>query len=181
MRCLLYKCDLKVGSRGISTYLEHCRGVIHHKLDCLVRSRRGLVLRRRTGALMSAAEAAVMEELRGLSLPEVEVCPSFSVREVFAVEARGESIWDSGVPEVPDNERSLRLFVCFVLDALYRGDDVTSLTQLWDSVATTDVSYQSLLSGGCQKDVVVRIFYMCCMSYMFCFSLYYIFVHAFRS
>ena len=182
VRCLLCKCDLKVGSRGISTYLEHCRGVIHHKLDCLVRSRRGLVLRRRTGALMSAAEAAVMEEeLRGLSLPEVEVCPSFSVREVFAVEARGESIWDSGVPEVPDNERSLRLFVCFVLDALYRGDDVTSLTQLWDSVATTDVSYQSLLSGGCQKDVVVRIFYMCCMSYMFCFSLYYIFVHAFRS
>ena len=82
---------------------------------------------------------------------------------------------------MPDNERSLRLFVCFVLDALYRGDDVTSLTQLWDSVATTDVSYQSLLSGGCQKDVVVRIFYMCCMSYMFCFSLYYIFVHAFRS
>ena len=81
VRCLLCKCDLKVGSRGISTYLEHCRGVIHHKLDCLVRSRRGLVLRRRTGALMSAAEAAVMEEeLRGLSLPEVEVCPPFSVR-----------------------------------------------------------------------------------------------------
>ena len=93
MRCLLCKCDLKVGSRGISTYLEHCRGVIHHKLDCLVRSRRGLVLRRGTGALMSAAEAAVMEEeLRGLSLPEVEVCPSFSIREVFAVEARVSGI-----------------------------------------------------------------------------------------
>ena len=183
VRCLLCKCDLKVGSRGISTYLEHCRGVIHHKLDCLVRSRRGLVLRRRSGALMSAAEAAVMEEeLRGLSLPEVVVCPPFSVREVFAVEARGESIWNSGVPEVPDNERSLRLFLCFVLDALYRGGDVTSLAQLWDSVATTDVSYQSLLSGGCRKeDVVVRMFYMCYMNYMFCFSLLYIFVHVFRS
>ena len=60
--CLFCKCDLKVGSSGISTYLE---------LDCLVRSRRGLLLRRRTGALMSASEAAVMEEeLRGLSLPE---------------------------------------------------------------------------------------------------------------
>ena len=80
VRCLFCKCDLKVGSRGISTYLEHCRGVIHHKLDCLVRSRRGLLLRRRTGALMSALEAAAMEEeLRGLSLPEVEVCPPFSV------------------------------------------------------------------------------------------------------
>ena len=122
--------------------------------------RRGLLLRRRTGALMSASEAAAMEEeLRGLSLPEVEVCPPFSVREVFAVEARGDNIWDSGVPEVTDDERSLRLFVCFVLDAMYRGGDVTCLTQLWDSVATTDVSYQSLLGGGCRKDVVVRIFY----------------------
>ena len=169
VRCLFCKCDLKVGSRGISTYLEHCRGVLHHKLDCLVRSRRGLFLRRRNGALMSASEAAAMEEeLRGLSLPEVEVCPSFSVREVFAVEARGESIWDSGVPEVPDNERSLRLFLCFVLDALYRGGDVTSLTQLWDLVATTDVSYHCLLSGGCRKeDVVVSMIYMCCMNYMF--------------
>ena len=183
VRCLLCMYDLKVGSRGISTYLEHCRGVIHHKLDCLVRSRRGLVLRRLTSALMSAAEAGVMEEeLRGLSLPEVEVCPPFSVREVFAVEARGESIWDSGVPEVPDNERSLKLFLCSVLDAMYRDGDVTSLTQLWDSVATTDVSYQSLLSGGCRKeDVVVRIFYMFYMSYMFCFSFLRIFVHVFRS
>ena len=169
MRCLFCKCDLKVGSRDISTYLEHCREVIHHKLACLVRSRRGLILRRRTGALMGASEAAALEEeLRGLSLPEVEVCPPFSVREVFAVEARADSIWDSGVSEVTDNERSLQLFLCFVLDALYRGGDVTSLTQLWDSVATIDVSYQSLLGGGCRKEnVVVRIFYMCCMSYMF--------------
>ena len=168
VRCLLCKSDLKVRSRGISTYLEHCRGVIHHKLDCLVRSRRGLFLRRRTGALMSASEAAAMEEeLRGLALPDVEVCPAFSVREVFAVEARGGSIWDSGVPEVPDNERSFRLFLCFIVDGLYRGGDVTSLTHLWDSVATTDVSYQRLLSGGCRKeDVVVRIFYMCYIYYM---------------
>ena len=69
------------------------------------------------GSAMSAAEASVMEEeLRGLSLLEVEVCLSFSVEEVFAVDARGESIWDSGVPEVPDNERSLKLFLCFVLE-----------------------------------------------------------------
>ena len=96
------------------------------------------------------------------------MCPSFSVREGFAVEARGDSIWDSGVPEVPDNERSLRLFLCFVVDALYRSGDVTSLSQMWDSVATTDVSYQSLLGGGCRKeDAIVRIFYMCCICYMY--------------
>ena len=57
------------------TFLEHCRGVIHHRLDCLVRSRRGLSLQRRTGAVMSATEAADMgEELRGLFVPEVELC-----------------------------------------------------------------------------------------------------------
>ena len=98
VRCLRCRSDLKVGSRGISTYLEHCRGVIHHKLDCLVRSRRGLFLRRRTGAVMSATGAADLEEeLRGLSLPDVKVWSSFSVREVFAVEARDDSIWDLGV------------------------------------------------------------------------------------
>ena len=88
------------------------------------------------------------EELRGLSVPDVELCPAFSVREVFAVETRGNSIWDSGVSEVPDNERRLRLLFCFVVDALYCGGDVTSLAHLSDSVATTDVAYQSLLSGG---------------------------------
>ena len=168
VRCLLCRCDLKVGSRGISTFLEHCRGVIHHRLDCLVRSRRGLFLRRRTGAVMSAAEAGDMgEELRGLAVPDVELCPAFSVREVFSVEARGGSIWDSGVSEVPDNARSLRFFLCFVVDALYRGGDVTALTHLWDSVAMTDVGYQSLLSGDSRKkDVIVSACYMFFMCYM---------------
>ena len=168
VRCLLCRCDLKVGSRGISTFLEHCRGVIHHRLDCLVRSRRGFFLRRRTGAVMSAADAADMgEELRGLAVPEVELCPAFSVRDVFSVEARGGSIWDSGVPEVPDNARSLRFFLCFVIDALYRGGDVAAFTHLWDSVAMTDVGYQSLLGGGSRKeDVIVSACYMFFMCYM---------------
>ena len=178
VRCLLCRCDLKVGSQGISTFLEHCRGVIHYKLDCSVRSRRGLLLCRRTGAVMSATEAADMgKELRGLSVLDVELCPAFSVREVFAVEARGDSIWDSGVSEVPNNERSLRPSLCFVVDALYRGGDVTSLTRLWDSVATSDVAYQSLLSGGSRKeDLIVNIccmYFMCYMwVYMSCDGLY---------
>ena len=170
VRCLLCRCDLKVGSRGISTFLEHCRGVIHHRLDCLVRLRRGLLLRRPTGAVMRVAEAAPMvEELRGLSVPDLEVCPSFSVQDVFRIESGGGSIWSSTVQEVPDTERSLRMFLCVVVDALYRGGDVTGLTSLWDSLSTTDVSYGSLFGGGCRKeDVVVSI---CFMSYMFaCFT-----------
>ena len=164
VRCLLCRCDLKVGSRGISTFLEHCRGVIHHKLDCIVRLRRGLLLRRPTGAVMRVAEAAQME-LRGLSIPDVEVCPSLSVQDVFRIESGGGSIWRSTVQEVPDTERSLRMFLCVVVDALYRGGDVTDLTSLWDSLATTDVSYGSLFGGRCRNEVVVVS--ICFMSYMF--------------
>ena len=166
VRCLLCRRDLKVGSRGISSYLEHCRGVIHHKLDCLVRVRRGVLLRRPTGAVMGVVEAAQMvEELRGLSVPDVEVCPALSVQDVFRNESGGGSIWSSTVQEVPDTERSLRMFLCVVVDALYRGGDVTGLTDLWDSLSTTDVSYGSLFGGGCRKeDLVVSI---CFMNYMY--------------
>ena len=166
VRCLLCSCDLKVGSRGISTYLEHCRGVIHHRQDCLVRLRRGLLLRRPTGGVMRMAEAAQMgEELRGLSVQDLEVCPALSVQDVFRIESGGGSIWSSTVQDVPDTERSLRMFLSVVVDALYRGGDVTGLTKLWDSLSATDVSYGSLFGGGCRKeDVVVSI---CFMSYMF--------------
>ena len=83
VRCLWCRLDLKIERCGISTCLEHCRGVFHHKLDCLVRFRSGLFLRRRTGAIMSAREAAVMEEeLRGLSVPDVEErCARLSLLE----------------------------------------------------------------------------------------------------
>ena len=165
VRCLLCRRDLKVGSRGISTYLEHCRGVIHHRLGCLVRLRRGMLLRRPTGAVMGVLEAARMvEELRGLSVPDVEVCPALSVPDVFRIESGGGSIWSSTVQEVPDTERSLRMFLCVVVDALYRGGDVTGLTDLWDSLSTTDVSYRSLFGGGCRKEDVVVI--ICFMNYM---------------
>ena len=169
MRCLLCRRDLKAGSRGISTYLEHCRGVIHHKLDCLVRLRRGLFLRRPTGAVMGVVEAAQMvEELRGLSVPDVEVCPALSVQDVFRIESGGGSIWSSTVQEVPDTERSLKMFLCVVVDALYRGDDVTGLIDLWESLSTTD---RSLFGGGCRKEDVVVI--ICFMNYIY--TCYYMF------
>ena len=172
MRRLLCRRDLKVGSRGISTYLEHCRGVIHHRLDCLVRLRRGMLLRRPTGAVMGVLEAAQMvEELRGLSVPDVEVCPALSVPDVFRIESGGGSIWSFDRAGRADTERSLRMFLCVVVDALYRGGDVTGLTDLWDSLSTTDVSYRNFFGGGCRKeDVVVIIFFM---NYMY--TCYYMF------
>ena len=131
-----------------------------------MRLRRGLLLRRPTGAVMRVAEATQTgEELRGLSVPDLEVCPALSVQDVFRIESEGGSIWSSTLLEVPDTERSLRMFLCVVAVALYRGGDVTGLTNLWDSLSTTDVSYGSLLGGGCRKeDVVVSIGFM---SYMF--------------
>ena len=131
-----------------------------------MRLRRGLLLRRPTGgAVMRVAEAAqVVEELRGLSVPDVEVCPSLSVQDVFRIESGGGSIWSSTVQEVPDTERSLRMLLCVDVDALYRGGDVTDLTSLWDSLATRDVSYGILFGGGCRnEDVVVSICFMCYM------------------
>ena len=81
-----------------------------------MRSLHGLFLRRRTGADMSATEAADMEEeLRVLFMPDVEVCPAFSVREVFAVEARGGSIWTRVWPK------------CLITSA----DCVCSCVSLW--------------------------------------------------
>ena len=90
IQCVLCRSNIKVGSRGISTFLEHCRGVIHHRVDCLLRLRRGLGLRRRTGTLMDPDEVAHWEEeLRGFSLFEIETCPAFSVQVVLVVEADG--------------------------------------------------------------------------------------------
>ena len=57
VRCLLSEQDVKIASRGITTFLEHRRGIRHHRLDCLIRLRRGLALRRRDGTFMSESES----------------------------------------------------------------------------------------------------------------------------
>ena len=94
VRCLLCKQDVRVASRGITTFFEHCRGVTHHRLDCLTRVRRGLSLRRRDGTLMSEAEsAAFVATMAGESVPQVEVCPDTSVLEALRIEAEGSSVW----------------------------------------------------------------------------------------
>ena len=101
---------------------------------------------------MKVAEAAQMgEQLRGLSVPDLEVCPALSVQDVFRIESEGRSIWSSTVQEVPDTERSLRMFLCVVVDALYRGGDVTGLTSLWDSLSTTDCRMEVFSEADAEK------------------------------
>ena len=93
VRCLLCKQDVRIASRGITTFWEHCRGIRHHRLDCLIRLKRGLASRKRDGTLMSESEAeACAALLAGESIPVVEVCPNLSVLEVLRLEMEGRSL-----------------------------------------------------------------------------------------
>ena len=70
------------------------------------------------------------EELRGFPLRDIETSPAISVQEVLAVEAGGGNVWGEGIPEVTDCDRSLQLFLCFMVGALCRSGDVTAITGL---------------------------------------------------
>ena len=93
VRCLLCKQDVRIASRGITTFYEQCRGVRHNRLDCLTRLLRGLSLRKRDRKLMSEAEfAAFFSTVAGESVPQVEVCPDTTVLEALHIEAEGGSV-----------------------------------------------------------------------------------------
>ena len=94
VRCLLCKQEVRIASRGITTFWEHCGGIRQHRLDCLVRLRRGLALRKRDGTLMSESEAdACAAMLAGENVPLVEACPNLSVIEALQTESEGRSMW----------------------------------------------------------------------------------------
>ena len=153
VRSLLCKQDVKVASRGITTFFEHCRGMRHHKLDCLVRLRRGLALRKRDGTLMSEAEAdACAGMLSGESVPVVETCPSVSIYEALQTEAAGGSVWGSqqGSDDV-DQTESGRLFVCLVIDAIYHECDFASVQHLWDLLVASNGQHSVLFGATCRE------------------------------
>ena len=163
MRCLLCKQDVRVASRGITTFFEHCRGVTHHRLDCLTRVRRGLSLRRRDGTLMSEAEsAAFVATMVGESVPQVEVCPDTSVLEALRIEAEGSSVWRDECEASEDRQvESVRLFLCLVVDSMYRGCDFSSVQHLWDLIVASNRRHLSLVGAGCQEsDVLVILFHL---------------------
>ena len=102
--------------------MEHCRGLQHHRLDCLVRLRRGLALRDRDGNLMSVSDSVAQSALlEGVSVPIVERCPDVTPAEVFQMELAGKPVWENlEQDESEGQERTVRLFLCLVIDALYR-------------------------------------------------------------
>ena len=144
VRCLLCKQDVRIASRGITTFWEHCRGFRHHRLDCLVRLRRGLALRKRDGTLMSEAEADLCgANLAGETVPTVEVCPNLTVLEVLQAELDGRSVWGErhDVDDVVQTE-NVRLFICLVVDAIYRDCNFTSVQHLWDLMVASNSQHQ---------------------------------------
>ena len=158
VRCLLCKQDVKIASRGITTFWEHCRGFRHHRLDCLIRLRRGLPLRKRDGTLMSVTESdRCVADLAGEMVPVVEVCPNMSVEEVLQTELNGRSVWgeSQSIDGVVQTE-SVRLFVCLVVDAIYRDCNFTSIQHLWDLMVAS-ISQHSVLFGSACRDSDVLV------------------------
>ena len=159
VRCLLCRQDVRIASRGITTFWEHCRGIRHHRLDCLVRLRRGLALRRRDGTLMSKAEADVCgAALTGESVPLIETCPDVTVLEALQIEASDGSVWGArqGSEDV-DQTESVRVFVCLVIDAVYRDCNFASVQHLWDLMVASNSQHSILFGATCRESDVLVI------------------------
>ena len=171
VRYLLCKQDAKIASRGITTFWEYCRGMRNHRLHCLVRLRRGLALRKQDGTLMSEAECdACAATLAGETVTVVDSCPSVTVIEALQIEAAGRSVWgDLCAADDSVQIKSLRLFVCLVVDAMYRDCDFSSVRHLWDLMVSSNSQHAVLFGAACREaDVLVIKFFVHCMSCYMC-------------
>ena len=160
VRCLLCKRDIKVASRGITTILEHCWWLRQHRLGCLLRLKLRLVLRRKDGVVMSKTEAdGCRAQMEGVTVPDIEECPNLSVSEVFKLDYEGKPVWDDLQFDGDDNrERTIRLFVCLVIDSAYRDCHLVSVSSLWDVIVASDLQHSSLFGQGCRvRDVLVTM------------------------
>ena len=91
------------------------------------------------------------------SVPQVEVCPDTTVLEALQIEAEGGSVWRDGSEVSEDRQvESVRLFLCLVVDAMYRDCDFSSVRYLWDLIVASNRQHSSLFGAGCQDlDVLV--------------------------
>ena len=155
VRCLLCCRDIKVASRGITTFGEHCRSERHHKLDCQWRMQRGLRLRTRSGSLMPDDEEKMQKELlAGLSVPEFEKCPDFTAMEVLSMEAAGSSVWNQ-VSRVGEGDVvSSRTFVCLLIDAVHRDGSSDSVASMWESLVSLNDKLIGLMGSTCTAVLV---------------------------
>ena len=77
------------------------------------------LLRHRDKTLMTSDEAAECRtEYEGVSVPKIEMCPSYSVSEVFELEVAARAVWEEEQYEEAGTEQTMQLFVWLVLDAI---------------------------------------------------------------
>ena len=159
VRCLLCRQDVRIASRGITTFWEHCRGVRNHQLDCLVRLRRGLALRKGDGTLMSKSEADECNAtLIGEAVPVIEVCPNVTVLEALQIESAGGSVWGAmRSSDDVDQTESVRLFVCLVINAIYQDCNFASVRHLWDLMVASNGQHSVLFGATCRESDVLII------------------------
>ena len=86
----------------------------------------------------------------------METCPPLSVIEVFELEGPGRPVWSDEQEGDDWPERTVRLFVCFVVDVLYRDCQFTSVTNLWEVLVVSDPQHAVLFGANCGlADVMV--------------------------
>ena len=108
VRCFVCRRDVKVSSRGKTSFAEHCRVAHHHRPDCLLRIQQRLPLRSRTGSLLDGEEAVWQRYLLdGMPVTVFETCPDLTVDEVEEEEKKKEeeSSSDSLSDEKSENDQ----------------------------------------------------------------------------
>ena len=159
VRCLLCRQDVRIASRGITTFWEYCRRVRHNRLDCLVRLRRDLALRKRDGTRMSKSEADECNAtLIGEAVPVIDFRPNVTVLEALQIESAGGSVWGATrSSDDVDQTESVRLFVCLVIDAIYRDCNFASVRHLWDLMVASNGQHSVLFGATCRESDVLVI------------------------
>ena len=99
-------------------------------------------------------------------VPFVETCPSFSVLEVFELEAAGRPVWGDEEEEDLLCEKTVHPFECMVIDSIYRGCHFASVTKLWEVVVASEPQHASLFGVTCELNDVMVIYIFC---FCFCF------------
>ena len=97
-------------------------------------------------------------QLEVVAVPQIERCPDFTVTEVLRLEHDDRPVWDNSQPKDNGRERTIRFFVCLVIDEIYRDCHFSNVAHLWDVMVASDWQYSSLYGEGCRvRDALVTM------------------------
>ena len=128
-------------------------------------------------------------------MPLIEACPNATVLEALQIESEGKSVWgEKQDADDVDQIESVRLFICLVVDAIYRDCNFASVRHLWDLMVASNSQHSALFGAACREvDVliimtlllVLHVNYMLhvllfCVLYVLRFSCFGLCVHVFE-